>query len=129
VRVILVGSADERRRLRAQLPDAIEVAGEASRMADARGLQRKTGADALLSSPPRAFDGHDDDEDVEPLTARELDVLTLMAEGLPNKAIASRLGISDQTVKFHVAAICGKLDAGNRTDAVRRALHRGIIPL
>ena len=40
-----------------------------------------------------------------------------MAEGLSNKLIAERLGISDQTVKFHVASVCGKLDALNRTDA------------
>ena len=48
-------------------------------------------------------------------------------EGLSNKTIAARLGISDQTVKFHVAAICGKLDAANRTDAVRRAIRRGLV--
>ena len=53
----------------------------------------------------------------------------LLAEGLPNKAIAVRLGISDQTVKFHVASICGKLGAANRTDAVRRAVRRGLISL
>jgi DNA-binding NarL/FixJ family response regulator len=64
---------------------------------------------------------------VEPLTPRELDVLHLMAEGLPNKAIADRLGISDQTVKFHVASICGKLGAVNRTGAVRQAIERGLI--
>jgi DNA-binding NarL/FixJ family response regulator len=52
-----------------------------------------------------------------------------MAEGLPNKAIAVRLGISDQTVKFHVAAIAGKLGATNRTDAVRRGVRRGLITL
>jgi DNA-binding NarL/FixJ family response regulator len=66
---------------------------------------------------------------VEPLTPRETDVLELVAEGLPNKAIASRLGISDQTVKFHVASICAKLGASNRTDAVRKALERGLITL
>lgn len=47
----------------------------------------------------------------------------------PNKAIAARLGISDQTVKFHVAWICGKLGAANRTDAVRRGVRRGLIAL
>jgi DNA-binding NarL/FixJ family response regulator len=65
----------------------------------------------------------------EPLTAREIEVLALLASGLSNKSIADRLGISDQTVKFHVAAICGKLGATNRTDAARRALRRGLIPL
>ena len=62
----------------------------------------------------------------EPLTPREIQVLELLAEGLPNKAIAGRLAISDQTVKFHVASIYGKLGAANRTDAVRRAVRRGL---
>ena len=65
----------------------------------------------------------------EPLTPREIEVLNLLAEGLANKAIAARLGISDQTVKFYVASICGKLGAANRTDAVRIALTRGLISL
>jgi DNA-binding NarL/FixJ family response regulator len=65
----------------------------------------------------------------EPLTARERQVLALMAEGLPNKAIAGQLGISDQTVKFHVSSISGKLGAANRTDAVRRAVRSGLITL
>ena len=65
----------------------------------------------------------------EPLTPREVQVLELLAEGLPNKAIAARLGISDQTVKFHVASMSGKLGAANRTDAVRRAVRRGLIAL
>ena len=65
----------------------------------------------------------------EPLTPREIQVVELLAQGLPNKAIAARLGISDQTVKFHVSSICGKLGAINRTDAVRRAVRRGLIAL
>jgi DNA-binding NarL/FixJ family response regulator len=65
----------------------------------------------------------------EPLTSREVQVLELLAEGLANKAIAARLGISDQTVKFHVASISSKLGAVNRTDAVRRAVRRGLITL
>ena len=65
----------------------------------------------------------------EALTPRELEVLGLLAEGLPNKAIARRLDISDQTVKFHVASISGKLGASNRTDAVRRAVRRGLVTL
>ena len=68
-------------------------------------------------------------EDIEPLTPREVQVLELLAEGLSNKTIAERLRISDQTVKFHVASITGKLGAANRTDAVRRAARRGLITL
>jgi DNA-binding NarL/FixJ family response regulator len=51
----------------------------------------------------------------------------VLAEGLPNKAIAERLDISDQTVKFHVVSISGKLGAANRPDAVRRAVRCGIV--
>jgi DNA-binding NarL/FixJ family response regulator len=71
----------------------------------------------------------DDDQDIESLTPREIEVLELVAEGLPNKAVAVRLGISDQTVKFHLTSISGKLGAINRTDAVRRAVRRGLITL
>lgn len=68
------------------------------------------------------------EEDV-PLTPRELEVLTLLAEGLSNKAIARRLGISVHTAKFHVAALMDKLDAVGRTDAVAHAVRRGVIHL
>jgi DNA-binding NarL/FixJ family response regulator len=63
------------------------------------------------------------------LTPRELEVLHLMAEGLPNKSIALRLGISDHTVKFHVNAIMGKLGAQSRTEAVMQATRLGLILL
>lgn len=69
---------------------------------------------------------------VEPpaeLTPREAQVLVLLAEGLTNKAIAHRLAISDHTVKFHVNAILGKLDAQSRTDAVVRATRQGLLSL
>jgi DNA-binding NarL/FixJ family response regulator len=65
----------------------------------------------------------------EPLTARELEVLRLMAQGLPSKTIASRLRISEHTVKFHVGAILGKLGAASRTEAVTVAIRRGLIAL
>jgi two-component system nitrate/nitrite response regulator NarL len=64
---------------------------------------------------------------VEELTPRELGVLRLMAEGLPNKIIAVRLGISEHTVKFHVNAILGKLGVASRTEAVVRATRLGLI--
>ncbi|MEO8258262.1 MAG: helix-turn-helix transcriptional regulator [Acidobacteriota bacterium] len=130
MRVILVGPARDRARLRSQLDGtSIEIVGEALSPADAR----RMGADAeaiVMARPDAPLQiGDDADSGVEPLTARERGVLGLLAEGLPNKAIASALGISDQTVKFHVASIAGKLGAVNRTDTVRRAVRRGLIVL
>jgi DNA-binding NarL/FixJ family response regulator len=63
----------------------------------------------------------------EPLTTREQDVLELLSLGLSNKRIAERLGISEHTVKFHINAIYGKLGASTRTEAVNRALRRGLL--
>ena len=63
----------------------------------------------------------------EPLSAREREVLALLAEGLGNKAIAARLGISSHTVKFHVAAILDKLGAGTRAEAVTVGVRRGLL--
>ncbi len=64
---------------------------------------------------------------IEELTPRESEVLQLLAQGLANKAIAYRLGISEHTVKFHVNAIMGKLDARSRTEAAVRATRMGLI--
>jgi DNA-binding NarL/FixJ family response regulator len=69
------------------------------------------------------------DTPVEPLTPREVEVLQLLAEGLSNKLLGSRLGISEHTAKFHVNAILGKLGAQGRTDAVVRAARMGLILL
>lgn len=127
MRVVLVGSEAERRRLRAEMDGSGTIVGEFATLAAARAANLDADAVLLPSRPARP-------EVVEPravedLTPREIQVLELLAEGLPNKAIATRLGISDQTVKFHVAAISGKLSAANRTDAVRRAVRRGLITL
>ena len=124
MRVLLVGPVDDRARLRAGLNGSIEVAGEFLTLAAAAasGIE----VDGILIAPDG---GTRDDAIPEPLTPREIQVLELLAEGLANKAIAERLGISDQTVKFHVASIYGKLGAANRTDAVRRAVRRGLITL
>jgi len=65
----------------------------------------------------------------EPLTARELEVLQLLTEGLTNRAIAERLRISENTAKFHLNAILGKLGARNRTEAVTLAARAGLIIL
>jgi two-component system nitrate/nitrite response regulator NarL len=65
----------------------------------------------------------------EPLTPREVEVLQLLAEGLSNRMVGERLGISEHTAKFHVNAILGKLGAQGRTDAVMRAARLGLILL
>ncbi|MBI3185616.1 MAG: response regulator transcription factor [Myxococcales bacterium] len=65
----------------------------------------------------------------EPLTAREREVLLLLAEGLSNKEIAARLSISEHTAKFHVNSVLGKLGAQKRLEAVVRAARMGIIEL
>ena len=65
----------------------------------------------------------------ENLTQRELQVLQVLAEGLPNKSIASELGISEHTVRFHVNSILGKLGAQSRTQAVSLAARLGLIRL
>jgi DNA-binding NarL/FixJ family response regulator len=105
---------------------SLEVAGEFETLAAARASD--VDSDAIVVAPD-AIGPHDDGTIEEPLTPREIQVLELLAEGLPNKAIATRLQISDQTVKFHVSSISGKLGAANRTDAVRRAVRRGLITL
>jgi len=66
---------------------------------------------------------------VEALTERELEVLALLAQGMPNKEIAARLIISERTAKFHVSSIMGKLGATNRTEAVSLAAQKGLITL
>jgi len=124
MKVALVGPLADRDRLRRELQGWADIVAEYDTLTDAR--IGRTSADAIvIASAVRGVR----DEPIEKLTAREVQVLELMAEGLPNKAIASALGISDQTVKVHVAAISGKLGATNRTDAVRRALRRGLITL
>lgn len=117
MRVMLAGPPTEREWLRRLLVDAgVEIADSPDGI-DAFIEVRSPGENRFLESLP------------EPLTAREQQVLALLAEGLPNKGIAAALDISDQTVKFHVAAIIGKLGASNRTDAVRRAVRRGLVTL
>jgi DNA-binding NarL/FixJ family response regulator len=64
---------------------------------------------------------------IEPLTAREMEVLAKMSEGLSNKEISSSLAISEHTVKFHVASILSKLEATSRTEAVMQAIRKGLI--
>jgi DNA-binding NarL/FixJ family response regulator len=78
-------------------------------------------ASAVLRPRPAA------DAPVEPLTPREQEVLRLLAEGLSNKLIGARLGISEHTAKFHVNSILGKLGAQTRAEAVAQAARLGVL--
>lgn len=103
-------------------------------------LERGTDGERLLTAlralqgglvvlEPALLSASEPDAHVEPLTPRERDVLNLLAEGLPNKAIAKRLGVSEHTVKFHLNAVLGKLGATSRTEAVTRAVRAGLLTL
>lgn len=70
-----------------------------------------------------------EDAPAEGLTPRETEVLGLLAEGLPNKGIAARLGISEHTAKFHVNAILSKLGADSRAAAIVKAARLGLVAL
>jgi DNA-binding NarL/FixJ family response regulator len=128
MRVILIGDDGERARLRQRVTESgVTVVAEYATVADARASGVEADAYLMAADTPRARAQPVDHAVVDALTPREVEVLQLLADGLPNKAIAARMGISDQTVKFHVASITGKLGVANRTEAVRRAFQRGLI--
>ena len=129
MRIVLVGPPGLRERFRtAQAPAGagLVIVAEGDTPASVQAVAARADAVVVLEAPP-AVDDVRDTASIEELTPRERDVLELLAEGMSNKAIAARLEISDQTVKFHVASISGKLGASNRTEAVRRALRRGLL--
>ncbi len=102
---------------------AEEIAEAVRAVAQGLAVMHAPAARALAAgSPSQSQSGQGD-----PLTARELEVLQLMAQGLPSKTIAARLRISEHTVKFHVGSILGKLGAASRTEAVALAIRRGLI--
>jgi two-component system, NarL family, nitrate/nitrite response regulator NarL len=81
------------------------------------------------SSVARAADRKPPRGGIGELTERERQVVQLLAEGLSNKLIADRLGISDHTAKFHVNGVLAKLGASTRTEAVVEAVRRGLVTL
>jgi two-component system, NarL family, response regulator YdfI len=97
---------------------AVEAAAAGLAVIDPRDLE------VLLAAAPRAAPLAPSN-----LTARELEVLGMMAEGAANKTIAWKLNISEHTVKFHVASILGKLGAASRTEAVAIGLRKGLVML
>jgi DNA-binding CsgD family transcriptional regulator len=116
-------------RLALDLADAALADRLATTLADVPGLElvgETKAADAVVVLPTNASLVADGDIS---LTPRELEVLTLLAEGASNKMIARRLGISVHTAKFHVRSLLDKLDAVGRTDAVAHAARIGVINL
>lgn len=116
-------------RLALNIEDKVLADRLAALLAHVPGLQLVTAGESAdvtvaLSDPVSAPADHD-----VLLTPRELEVLALLAEGMSNKAIARRLGISVHTAKFHVGALIDKFDAIGRTDAVAHAARRGVIQL
>jgi len=84
----------------------------------------------IVGTPPLLFSPTEEEPHAQgPLTDREAEVLDLLAKGLANKQIAAALKISEHTVKFHVSSIYTKLNATNRTQAVREGLRNGWIVL
>jgi DNA-binding NarL/FixJ family response regulator len=102
--------------------DSVVVIAPPALRARVRAALEAAGLDAV-------FVEDDEGERHEEMTARELDVLAALGDGLGNRAIATRLGISEHTVKFHLASIFGKLGASTRADAIRRAFRRGLITM
>lgn len=72
---------------------------------------------------------HEEKGTENPLSAREMQVLSLIAGGHPNKEIAFQLSISPKTVQFHIKSLFTKLEVGSRTEAVTRALKLGILDI
>lgn len=127
-------------RLQSEADGGVDVVG-AARLRDLESGARRVPAeiDAIVMSPatwpqaatakPTRRDAGSEDRLIEELTGRERDVLALVADGLPNREVAARLGISEHTVKFHLASLFGKLGVSTRTQAVRRALEWGLIDI
>jgi DNA-binding NarL/FixJ family response regulator len=111
--------------VRAILPpdaSASEIMGAVSAAAAGLAAIEPAQLESLLGAPamqPVAEPG--------PLTVRELEVLRMLADGVANKNIAWNLKISEHTVKFHVAQILAKLNAGTRTEAVTIGIRKGLI--
>ena len=114
--------------MRLTIADSVLADRLAALLADVPGLRlvgSGDAADAEIGLPAATTD----ESAGELLTPRELEVLGLLAEGVSNKAIARRLGISVHTAKFHVGSLLDKLDAIGRTDAVAHAARIGILVL
>ena len=120
-----------RSRVRAVLPreaTAAEIIAAVEGAAAGLVVLHPATAEAALTSlavaPTAAADAP-----VQSLTPREIEVLHMLAEGLGNKTVARRLGISEHTVKFHVGSIFAKLNVSSRTEAVTVGVRQGLVML
>jgi ATP/maltotriose-dependent transcriptional regulator MalT len=127
VRVFVAGSSvEERRRLRLQFGD--DARWRLVERADAADIVVLSAAEFERLARPRTAE-ESPERPVEGLTGREREVLVLVADGLSNREIGARLEISEHTVKFHLAAIFGKLGVATRAGAVRRGMRLGLIEI
>jgi DNA-binding NarL/FixJ family response regulator len=114
----------------ALLPSSIEAESlRAAILAAARGLVTIARSDLGALLPQEADARAAASTMIEAPTRRELEVLQLLAQGLTNRQMAERLGVSEHTVKFHVTALLGKFDARTRAEAVARAIRLGLLPV
>lgn len=129
VRVLVLtsfgGDAEIQRALDAGAQGVVLKGAPSREVAEA--IRRIHGGELSISEDARAE--LRSGEGLSALTRRELEVLALVAEGLRNREIADELGLSPSTVKVHVNKILEKLEAQDRTEAVTRALRRGLIAL
>ena len=116
----------DRRTAAGAIPVVLLPRGAEPELADIMAAIRAAAA-GLAVLRPEKVELPPADMPADPLSPREIDVLRMMAEGLGNKIIAARLGISENTVKFHVASILARLGAGTRTEAVTIGIRRGLV--
>jgi signal transduction histidine kinase/DNA-binding CsgD family transcriptional regulator len=124
--------AAEGRRGLAEMVERAKAIGGEIEVSSVRGVGTQVRADLPFvpsARGPEAGLGADDRRQplAEPLTPREREVLAGVAQGLTNKQIGSRLGISDRTVQFHLGNVLGKLGVASRTEAAVLALEQGLV--
>lgn len=132
--VLALDTADQAAALHlgaaALLPSSVDAESlRAAILAAARGLVTIARQDLAALLPPEAEPRAAAGTMIEAPTRRELEVLQLLAQGLTNREMAERLGVSEHTVKFHVTALLGKFDARTRAEAVARAIRLGLLPV